>query len=265
MFAGDFQQAKVWRHEKSLWIECSVRLRNRLDHLQFLEQVVSVRLHGHGQNSTQIHGVQRATRVTHQQEYHRRKLRLFKSLLHWFYGISIDRPSTRRKTKAGPPGVPTAWTPTMIWRPIWLPELRPSITRLTRNSRSWCSIAIMSTGHGTYPRAFPPCRSACRSMQIVMVEVIILVMIRAKCPSVLGICRPPVLDHIQEMGKFFQDFPFLDKISSLTFFRHLQNDGCAAPEWVPPRWITSSTSHPLPRTNQWFTLGFRQEQRSSCH
>ena len=186
-----------------------------------------------------------------------------KSLLHWFYGISIDRPSTRRKTKAGPPGVPTAWTPTMIWRPIWLPELRPSITRLTRNSRSWCSIAIMSTGHGTYPRAFPPCRSACRSMQIVMVEVIILVMIRAKCPSVRGICRPPVLDHIQEMGKFFQDFPFLEKKTSLSNF--LQNDGCAAPEWVPPCWITSSTSHPLPRTNQWFTLGFRQEQRSSCH
>ena len=37
--------------------------------------------------------------------------------------------------------------------------------------------------------------------RIVMVEVIIRVMIKAKCQSVLGICLHLVLDHIQEMGK----------------------------------------------------------------
>ena len=50
-----------------------------------------------------------------------------------------------------------------------------------------------------------------------MVEVIIRVMIKDKCQSVLAICLHLVLDHIQEMGKLILriKFSFLNKIADL--------------------------------------------------
>ena len=50
-----------------------------------------------------------------------------------------------------------------------------------------------------------------------MVEVIIRVMIKDKCQSVLAICLHLVLDHIQEMGKLILGikFSFLNKIADL--------------------------------------------------
>ena len=71
----------------------------------------------------------------------------------------------------------------------------------------------------TYPRAFLRCRSVYRSTlhRIVMVEVIIRVMIKDKCQSVLAICLHLVLDHIQEMGKLLliTKFSLLNKITDL--------------------------------------------------
>ena len=53
-----------------------------------------------------------------------------------------------------------------------------------------------------------------------MVEVIIRVMIKDKCQSVLAICLHLVLDHIQEMGKLllitkFSLLGLLNKITDL--------------------------------------------------
>lgn len=71
MLTGDFQQAQVWRDEEGVRAECAVRLRDRTHHLQQQQQAVPVRVDRHGQGAAQVHGVQRASRESHQQEHHR--------------------------------------------------------------------------------------------------------------------------------------------------------------------------------------------------
>lgn len=56
-YAGDIHQAQVRSDEESLRAVGAVRLRDRFDHLQQLQQAVPVRLHRHGQSAAQIHRI----------------------------------------------------------------------------------------------------------------------------------------------------------------------------------------------------------------
>lgn len=71
---GDLQQAQVRRDEEGLRAVRALRLRDRPDHLLVEQQAVPVRQHRHGSRPAQVHRVQRAPRVPHQQEHHRGKL-----------------------------------------------------------------------------------------------------------------------------------------------------------------------------------------------
>ena len=54
-FAGDVQQAQVWRDEEGLRAERAVRLRDLRHHLQLAQQALPVRLHRHGQDPHEVH------------------------------------------------------------------------------------------------------------------------------------------------------------------------------------------------------------------
>ena len=71
IFAGHFHQEEVRPDEEGVRAVCAVRLRDRPDHLQRVQQAVPVRVHGHGQGAAEVHRVQRAAREQNQHRHHR--------------------------------------------------------------------------------------------------------------------------------------------------------------------------------------------------